>query len=363
MEPPVGSVERETLLEFSGLQTSPNPLSGVQPGSAEQADNVVFLGKNAVGPRRGFTATASSGLSSALVRLAPYQGGVVAMTVGGNGFGFYAGAAWQTGSFIPAYVNVPSGVKPLGLLDGVTPPRFASANKNLYLTTPVGLVKWDSVSFDTTAYRNAGNMYPAGVPQPLIDGSVTTGISGADWLPIGSSAAYRVVLGRYDANNNLVLSAPSDPIVLSNSSGGVGTPSITIRAIANTGGASTAAWWASGGWAFFYRSISATTAAGLVDEMFLVSQVALFTVADVTISDTTPDGFLQTNAYPLYTNANTGVGIEKAKDLPPVARDIAWSPSARRMLFANTTSKQRLFLTLLGVGAPNGLQEIGRAHV
>ena len=62
------------------------------------------------------------------------------------------------------------------------------------------------------------------------------------------------------------------------------------------------------------------------------------------VEDIVLDSFRGAN---LYTNATTGEGILQANDIPPLAKDIAlWK---NYTFYGNTQTRQRTFLTLLGV--------------
>jgi hypothetical protein len=64
----------------------------------------------------------------------------------------------------------------------------------------------------------------------------------------------------------------------------------------------------------------------------------------ITLDDITPEAFRGEN---LYTNASSGAGILQANDQPPFAKDVAKYKGS--VFFANTRTKQRLELNLLGV--------------
>ena len=90
----------------------------------------------------------------------------------------------------------------------------AAANGNLYFTTDTGVLKLEA------ADRPILN---AGIPQALdLNGFIGRGANDNGTgnyngiLPLYSSYAYRVLFGRTDANNNLILGPPSSFIVLDN---------------------------------------------------------------------------------------------------------------------------------------------------
>lgn len=70
------------------------------------------------------------------------------------------------------------------------------------------------------------------------------------------------------------------------------------------------------------------------------------TLGTITITDVTPDDFLGAN---LYTNTSSGEGITQANDQPPLAKDI--NRYRNSIFYANTKTKQRLALNLIGVQA------------
>lgn len=66
----------------------------------------------------------------------------------------------------------------------------------------------------------------------------------------------------------------------------------------------------------------------------------------ITVLDNTPDSFKGAN---LYTNANSGEGIQNANEVPPFALDINRFKNC--IFYANTKTKQTEQLNLLGVGS------------
>lgn len=72
----------------------------------------------------------------------------------------------------------------------------------------------------------------------------------------------------------------------------------------------------------------------------------------VQFNDICPENFL---GAPLYTNPNTGDGIGTAKYPPPKARDFVYF--ANRAWYANTADKHSMSLSLIGTGAPSGIQD------
>lgn len=104
-----------------------------------------------------------------------------------------------------------------------------------------------------------------------------------------------------------------------------------------------------------YRSSIAQSTGGTVlddltpnDELQLVYEdyptPAELLALEITIEDVTPEDFRGEN---LYTNASTGEGITQANDQPPFAKDV--NRYRNSIFYANTRTKHRLSLNLLGV--------------
>lgn len=104
-----------------------------------------------------------------------------------------------------------------------------------------------------------------------------------------------------------------------------------------------------------YRSpVSQATGAGIFDDVSPSDELQLVyeaypTEAElvagfIVIEDITPDAFRGAN---LYTNASTGEGILAANEAPPFAKDI--NRYRNSVFYANTRTKHRLSLNLLGV--------------
>lgn len=83
--------------------------------------------------------------------------------------------------------------------------RSVQESGNFYFTTDDGILKIDAV---------AGKIYTAGTP-PAIDLNALLNAENGPFLG-NSQVAYRVVYGRKDKNDNLLLGSPSDILVLAN---------------------------------------------------------------------------------------------------------------------------------------------------
>ncbi len=172
------------------------------------------------------------------------------------------------------------------------------------------------------------------------NGSVTLSFSS------GAQVAYRLTWGITDANNNFIEGAPTQFAVLTNNTG-------ATRDVAATSsipsGITT-----SHVYKLYRSSQTATASITPSDDLQLVYQGSP-TAGDIsngyiTVTDVTPDSLR--GAY-LYTSVSQQ-GIAQANEPPPFCKDFC---SFKGFAFyANIKSKQRLNLTILSVGAPNGVQ-------
>ncbi len=110
-----------------------------------------------------------------------------------------------------------------------------------------------------------------------------------------------------------------------------------------------------------YRSLMTATATDTPsDELWLIEETPYMAAADIAAGffdfvDVTPDDVIGpgVGAVPLYTNANQN-GILQANNPPPLAGDIVYW--ANRMWYANTRQLSSATITILGTGAPDGIQ-------
>lgn len=71
----------------------------------------------------------------------------------------------------------------------------------------------------------------------------------------------------------------------------------------------------------------------------------------VSFADLAPESML---GGELYTNPNSGDGLGSGNERPPIAKDVCEYDG--RVWYFNTTDKHRLFLQIIGIGSPAGLQ-------
>lgn len=318
-------MSQKLLLKNSGLQTNANQLSAVSEGALTLANNIVIDKDEVAESRRGYKRQANAiGDSAARFdRITGYQGQIVARRSDNDTLNYYNGSAWT--AYSGTYSHLDSDYARM---------YFLQTSGNLYFTTSAGVKVIDQIS---------GPVYSTGMPKGL-DGEATTS-GGSGFMANNTQRAYRIVWGSRDVNNNLYLSAPSQRIIVANTSGGARDVSLTFTIPA---GISTAD--------FFqvYRSkASATSSDEPNDELQLVYEAnptaGEITAKSVTFTDVTPDSLM--GAF-LYTNASQE-GLQEANDEPPLAVDIALFKNY--VFYGNVKSKHRLQIKLLAIGGSAGI--------
>src|ERR1019366_9358211 len=313
--------ETENLsIKPKGLFTYPNLLSEVPQGALIVALNVILSRPSVLEQRRGETMFGTA-LTDTVKSLYNYQNRIIIATgasleYDSDGFGTWVP---YLGSYSPPNNALVS--------------RSFQANKNIYFLTNTGQKKLDKVTNAVTF---------SGAPAGLDGAGVTTGFG---WFTNNTQVAYRILFGYTDANNNLVLGAPSQRIVVANSSGSATNVSLTFTLPAGM----TTAWQYQ-----VYRSpMSADLNTEPNDECALVftgnPTSGQLTAKVVTLTDEAGDALK--GAF-IYT-ASSQEGIAQANYQPPIAADACYFLGY--VLSANTTSQQQSLLTLVSVDTP-GLQ-------
>lgn len=321
------------ILKASGIHTNNNYYSSVPSGSLEEASNVVIDRSEVVEPRRGFGLYGLEVDSSRTKQILSYKDAVIKHY--GSNLKFDSNNAGDFIDFTGDSVDeVSSGVRI----------KSVEMNGNLYLTTATGIKKISAVTasdFLTTGVTKAGGV-------KAVDLNANTNYSSFGFLEPNSKVAYRLVFGKKDVNENLILGSPSARVEVWNiSSTASCVTSITFTLPSEIDDT------------YFYQiyrtALSTETfptePLGAGDEMYLVIEDNL-TSADVTagsvsITDSTPNEF---RGALLYTNPVSGEGIAQANEAPPFAKDIATYKNF--LFYANTKTVQRLnsaFLTINGI--------------
>ena len=285
------------------------------------AINVVINKPDVAETRRGFK-TFGSKFSDTIHKLFSFQNKLIVHHGSTLSYDTNGAGAWQdyAGSFVAI-----SGEQI----------RSTRANQNLYLTTNNGIYKIDNL---TSSPYQAGGI-------PALDVSVAaTGASG--FLDNPSQCAYSITWVYTDANGNLIEGDPSQSVTISNNSGNTVNVNVTFTVPSTVTTA------------YSYRiyrtpqTDSLTVTPG--DNFQLASEVQVtsdqVSAKSVTVTDATPDVLLGTN---LYTNANDE-GELQANDPPPLAKDI--TTFLGMTMYFNCSTLQQMFVNLIAVGSPNGIQ-------
>lgn len=302
----------ELVTRCLGLVNQFNPLS-TQPGSLAKAENCVNLRENVLEDRRGYAVNAT--LSSDIKQLIQYSGKVLAhngttISYGPAAFADYAGTYSE-----PTNSRI----------------RAQEANSNLYFTTSAGV----KVFTDTTGTAARA----AGVPRSL-DPSYVLNAGATGFLATSFQCAYRVTIQRTDANTNVLTGYPSQRLWVANTAGTSKNVDLTVYLPSEC---------IAGDIMQFYRTaqVSGTATDTSGDEMGLVYQMALV-AADITagfivFTDSITDAL---RGATLYTSPSQQ-SIAQANGRPPLCKDLALFRSSF-MFYANCSTKQRLYLTLVG---------------
>ena len=294
-------------LKITGLNTSTNDFRA-PAGALQVAKNIVINTPNVAEPRKGFERFGGA-IGSSLSRadtILKFKDKVCIVTGGSL---YYQDSGWNR----------------LGSVVNTTVPRPAFANGNLYLSAGAGVKKWDALSsINLSLY--------AGVPlAETLDASVT--VSGSGFLTSGDSVAYRLVWGKTDANDNLILGAPSSRVIAT-ASGGTCEVDLDFSVpneIANNPGEN---------WVYrIYRSVAVSTGTPN-DELQLAIEGEYTSGTSVSVTDTLDEGSL--GAF-IYTAASQE-GLAASNYRPPGCTDIALFNNT--MFFANTTERDQITVTL-----------------
>lgn len=326
-----GPKAKTLALKIAGLYTDPNTFSEVPQGiTLALANNLVLDRDSILASRRGFPQYGVSPDGATRQRsifdfkdtlILHDENDILAYDSAGNG------SVWT--AFPGTYVAP----------GGNSTDRIATfqSNKNLYLATNSGIYKMTDA---TTA------PILAGVSAGLGGSGTTTGASG--FMSTNTNVAYRIVWGYRDDNENLILGAPSDRIVVSNTSGGDRDVSLTFFIPADI----TTSYFYQ-----IYRSAgSATVNDQPDDELQLVQEASPtageITAGTVTFTDSTPDNLRATIIY--TADSLPGGGIQNSNTRPPFAKAVATFKNFA--FYGNTRTKHTLESTLIAAGSPDGIQ-------
>jgi hypothetical protein len=305
-------------LKAKGLYTFPSELSEVPQGALSLANNINIDKESIITPRRGVEKEtyALANTNDRVDRIFEYQDTKI-IQYNTDTLARDTGAAYTdyTGTFEAPEAGIPM--------------RAVKSNQNFYFTTSMGLYKLDAI---------AGTPIKAGAPRGLTVELTLSGSSGFLETVGGDAVAYRVIWGYYDANDNLIVGAPSQRAIIA-STGEASTKDVSVT-ITIPDNVTTS---------FIYQLYrSANTGDETIepsDEMQLVYESSPtsgeITAGTITFIDATPEDL---RGVTLYTSPSQET-IAQANNEPPFARDIAVYKN--HLFFGDTKQKQKLQLALL----------------
>lgn len=307
-------------LKVAGLYTNPNQFSEIPDGALSRANNAVIDKGGVIESRRGFKKYGVElGSNHTVNSIHSYKDKLIVhhnsatLSYDSDGAGTWTDYA--------------------GTIEAPANTQIKSVNQsgNFYFTTNNGIKKLDTISSTIT---------DMGIVKALDITGATDAATG--WFANNSAVAYRVVWGKRDANDNLLIGSPSGRIVVINSAGATRNVDLTIY-IPET--ITTAYFYQ------VYRSAQVGSSAEPNDELQLVYEgnptSGEITAKVLTITDITTDALK--GAF-LYTNS-TQEGILQSNDQPPLAKDICLYKDM--IFYANTTRKQNKLFTYIGGLAVN----------
>lgn len=317
-------MSEKNILSFSGLHTSSNGFGSVPDGALVEANNVQIVQKNVLEPRRGREPLALDDLIVNPDQIFYHEGTPIVHGTDGSDKKLAALPTDGTVTFFDGTYEAPD--RASGRIKSV------SADTRTYFTSSEGAFRMESA---------ASTPVLAGAPQTADIYSVFKTSATNGFLGIGYTCAYRVIFGKEDEAENLILGAPGGRAFGYVDS--TDTDSRNMNVIFPIPAEAT-----TDDFYQLYRSVQVEAPIVPEDSLFLVVwknfTAAEISAGQVTVTDNTPDALL---GEPLYTNP-TSEGILQANDLPPLANDIAlWS---ERLWYGNTKQAQNLELQLLGVG-------------
>lgn len=308
----------------AGLYSQHNPLNAVPEGALLEAENAVIDREGIISTRRGFDQYGSA-LSAVGDDLMEYKNRLlvrisneVAYDADGAGGSW---TKWNDGG-TTALFNPPSGFRT----------AWVEMNSNFYMTTENGIWKNDSLT---------GTPVQAGMPKGL-DIQLSLNVSNT-WFPADSQVGYKIVWGRTDGNNNLLLGAPSEREVATNpATGATKSVDLTFSVPRDI---------RSGDFYEVYRTFNSATEDTDPGERFykVVRKditSAQITARSVAFNDIYSEAWLgsASGSVPLYSN-DTMEGSTQINDRPPVAKVMAVYQG--HIFFGSTRREHQIEIRLL----------------
>lgn len=328
-------MSQSVLLKAKGISVHSNPLGAVAEGSMQEALNVIIDRNEIVEPRRGFYEYGNPfGIGSDRAKnLFTYKDVILrhvtnTLQYDSDNLGLFADF-----NSVGAVTETQPGLRI----------KAIEANGNFYFVSSLGVRK---ISAKVATDLLVANITLAGGIKALnINAQANYTITG--FLSANSKVAYRVVFGIRDANENLILGSPSAREVVYN----ITTSScvVDLNFPLPDEADSTSVFYQIYRTAVF-SDVLPNEAPDPGDEMYLVLEDQLTSAqilaGEVNVTDITPEDFRKSGTL-LYTNPQSGDGIEQANEKPPFGNDIALYKGYT--FLSNTKTVQRASLAFLSV--------------
>lgn len=337
----------EIKLKSRGLFTFKNYYSAPE-GSMAKATNVVIDRDDITEPRRGL-AQYGSEFSNTLYRakqLFDYKNRLL-RHVSNNKIQYDNTGNGTFVDFSGTYIEPVADIRI----------KSIEQNGNLFFLTSEGVKKLSASS--ATGLASANIITAGGVKALSI--TATTDYTSIGYLEPQKQAAYKIVWGYKDENENLILGVPSGRVIVQNLKLVDPSGNSNANAILSFNIPSQILAYPSAIKDKYFYQIYRTIQTGVDidpgEEFNLVFEdfptPSQLTAGIVTgVVDITPDDIRVSGAL-LYTNPTSGEGIAQANEAPPFANDI--TSFKGYTFYANTSTIQRLFLDYLSVeGIVNG---------
>jgi len=313
---------QDLKLKIKGLYTSYNDLSEVPDGALLKARNIDIMQDSLASPRRGYDRLdgAFDDTDERALQLEEFDDKLIAYTDDDKLY-YYDSSTWNniSGTYSPP--------------DASTRLRFSKSNQNLYFTTSAGVYKLDAYD---------GTPVLAGAFKAL-DLELTITNTTSTWLADDFRVAYRAVLGYKDANDNLILGAPSQRASIKNTDGA----GREVTAVNRLPAGVTTDYFVQ-----LYRSAqidNTSTNTEPSDELQLVYEVQItstdITNGYVTVVDIVDDAL---RGAVIYT-AGTQEGLAQQNERPPYCKDMTTFKGFT--WFANLEFILRYNFTIISVSA------------
>ena len=345
-------------LRANGLTTFSNRIGEVPPGSLLTADNIVIDEDGVITKRRGFVQFGDAFSLSAerAKQLLEYKGRVLRhysnLTSSENKLQFDSTGTGTFVDFDGTFDELETGLRIKG----------QEVNSNFYFTTTEGIKK---ISAQTASDISSTSVEDSGVARAT-SFNPTLVFSSAGYLPGFSKVNYRVVWGKVDNNDNLLIGFPSTQQQIINSVDSSANVSLEIsvpKEIQNSDPGEFFVQIYRSSFVSVTRNLDGTVSStdpladlGFLtptDEMRQVDEISFDNTANtsITITDATPESLRDQGAN-LYTNPTSGETISQGNFKPPVAKDIALFKQFT--FYSNTRQPHRKNIQLVGTGFTSG---------